>query len=90
LLAAHIIVAALFVIFGTPMEPGEDQWNYFDRMQATFPVFVWGGFCQLFGNANFIFVYRPHNSRKNAGLKTNTAQHAFLYIAVAVLVGLRL
>jgi hypothetical protein len=59
LLAAHIIGAALFVICGTPAEPGEDQWKYFDRMQATFPVQIWGGLASysailiLFLNAAF-------------------------------------
>ncbi len=43
LLAANIIGAALFVIFGTPVEPGEDQWKYFDQTQSAFPLRVWGG-----------------------------------------------
>ena len=43
LLATNVIGAALFVIFGTPWEHGEEQWKYFDQTQATFPVGVWGG-----------------------------------------------
>jgi hypothetical protein len=44
LLAANVIGAALFVLLGTPMENGEDQWRYFDRAQATLAIWVWGGF----------------------------------------------
>ena len=43
LLAAHIIGAALFVGFGTPDEPREVQWKYFDRVQHFSPVFLWAG-----------------------------------------------
>ena len=37
------IGVALFVNCGTPMEQGEDQWKYSDRMQAISPVLIWGG-----------------------------------------------
>src|SRR5215469_61105 len=43
LLGMNLVCATLFVILGTPMEHGEDQWRHFDRTQRILPLWVWGG-----------------------------------------------
>jgi len=63
LLAAHIIGAALFVICGTPMEPGEDQRKYFDRMQAISPVLIWGGLAS-YSAMLLLFLYAALSIRR--------------------------
>jgi hypothetical protein len=65
LLAAHIIGATLFVIFGTPMEPGEDQWIYFDRMQTISPVLIWGGLAS-YAAMLILFLYVALSIRRKS------------------------
>jgi hypothetical protein len=65
LLAANIIGAALFVIFGTPWEHGEEQWKYFDLTQAAFPVRVWGGLAS-YSAMVLLFLYAALSIRRNS------------------------
>lgn len=44
MLALNLAGAGAFVLLGTPMENGEDQWRYFEQTKRILPFCLWGGF----------------------------------------------
>lgn len=44
MLALNLAGAGVFVLLGTPMEHGEDQWRYFEHTKRVLPFWVWGEF----------------------------------------------
>lgn len=44
MLVVHLMGVAVFLLVGTPMERGEDQWRYFTRTERILPEWIWGGF----------------------------------------------
>ena len=42
-LAVHTLAAILILLFGTPNEPGSEQWRYFRETVRVNPWSIWGG-----------------------------------------------
>ena len=39
----HATTVSLFLWFGTPMEPGDEQWRHLSQVEHTLPAWLWVG-----------------------------------------------
>jgi hypothetical protein len=48
MMVLHTIAAGVIYALGTPMEHGNDRWEYFAKAQRALPGWVWTGICIYF------------------------------------------
>lgn len=44
MMVLHLLSVGLALWFGSPMEPGSEQWRYFSRASESLPFWIVGGF----------------------------------------------
>jgi len=43
MMALHTVAVGVILFFGTPMEHGDDRWEYFSKTERIMPVWLWSG-----------------------------------------------
>lgn len=43
MMTLHTVAVGLILLFGTPMEYGDDRWKYFFKTEQFMPLWLWSG-----------------------------------------------